>query len=77
MPILSSNIVVATLEEIGAVSSWPKMFQLGISGDIEWSRDAIARARASGYKALCIAFDTPRFGRMEREMMAKIGRAHV
>jgi isopentenyl diphosphate isomerase/L-lactate dehydrogenase-like FMN-dependent dehydrogenase len=70
VPILSSNIVVATLEEIGAVSSWPKMFQLGISGDLEWSRDAIARARVSGYEALCLAFDTPRFGRMEREMMA-------
>ena len=76
VPILSSNIVVNTIEGIGAVSSWPKMLQLGISGDLAWTHDAIARARDAGYRALCIAFDTPRFGRMEREMM-EIGRAHV
>ncbi len=70
VPILASMVVISTWEEIAGVTPAPKILQLAFSGDVAWAREAIARARQVGYRGVCFAFDTPRFGRMEREMIA-------
>jgi glycolate oxidase len=68
VPILSSMAVGTTWEEVADATGGPKVLQLSMSGDLEWARDAIARAKRVGYTALCLAFDSPRFGRLEREL---------
>ena len=70
VPILSSMTKGTTWEAVAGVTGGPKILQLAFSGAFDWAREAIVRARTVGYTALCFAFDTPRFGRMEREMMA-------
>jgi len=70
VPILASMTKGTTWEAVARVTGGPKILQLAFSGDFDWAREAIGRVRTVGYKALCFAFDTPRFGRLEREMMA-------
>jgi isopentenyl diphosphate isomerase/L-lactate dehydrogenase-like FMN-dependent dehydrogenase len=70
LPILASVAKGSTWEEVAGATGGPKVLQLAFTGDVDSFRDTIARVREVGYRALCLAFDTPRFGRAEREMMA-------
>ena len=71
VPIVSSMTKGTTWEDLAGVTGGPKFLTLSMTGDDpQWARDAIARAKEVGYAALCLAFDTPRFGRMERDMLA-------
>jgi isopentenyl diphosphate isomerase/L-lactate dehydrogenase-like FMN-dependent dehydrogenase len=46
-----------------------KFFQLYVQGDDEWTKDAVARIKAAGYKALTITVDTAIYSRRERPML--------
>ena len=56
-----------SLEEIALAASGPLWFQLYIS-DRSSAEDLIRRAVASGYRALVITVDSPRWGRKERSI---------
>jgi isopentenyl diphosphate isomerase/L-lactate dehydrogenase-like FMN-dependent dehydrogenase len=46
-----------------------QFFQLYARGDDDWTRDAVQRIKAAGYKALAITVDTAIYSRRERPMI--------
>jgi 4-hydroxymandelate oxidase len=63
-----STLATVSLEEIAAVASAPLWFQLYVYKDREITRALVQRARAAGYKALCLTVDAPHAGRRERDV---------
>jgi len=63
-----STLASSRIEDIAATSSGPKMFQIYIMRDRELTREFIARARDSGYQALCVTIDTAVGGNRERDL---------
>lgn len=59
-----------SIEEVAAASNGPKMFQLYICKDRDFTRALIQRAKRSGYRALCVTVDHPVGGKCERELRA-------
>lgn len=62
-----STASTQSIEQVGAASKGPKIFQLYICRDRDLTRSLIERARRSGYCALCITVDTAVVGNCERE----------
>ena len=60
------------IEEVAAASNGPKLFQLYICKDRDFTRTLIERAKRSGYVALCVTIDTPIGGKCERELRARL-----
>lgn len=56
------------LEDVAAAASGPKWFQLYVWRDRELTREIVERARAAGYKALCLTVDVPVSARRERDL---------
>jgi isopentenyl diphosphate isomerase/L-lactate dehydrogenase-like FMN-dependent dehydrogenase len=64
-----STIATASIEEVAsAAPPAPRWFQLYMAPEREISEHLIARAEASGYRALCLTVDTPMLGRRERDV---------
>ena len=53
-----SSVTEPSLEDTAASVDHPKMFQLYVQGDNDWTRDMLGRIKAAGYKALAITVDT-------------------
>ena len=66
-----SSVTQPLLEEICAASETPKIFQLYIHGDWDWTKDMIDRAVSAGYQGLCITTDTASYSRRERPMLSR------
>ena len=66
-----SSVTEPSLEDIASTAGNPKIFQLYLHGDWEWTKEMIARIRAAGYAALCITVDTARPSRRDRTMLAR------
>ena len=66
-----SSVSAPDLETISKAASNPKIYQLYIHGDEQWTKEMITRAVNANYKALCITVDTPRLSRRERPMLSK------
>lgn len=66
-----SSATLPTLEETAAASEGPKIFQLYIRGDWEWTKDMIDRAKQAGYQGLCICVDSALYSRRERPMISR------
>ncbi len=66
-----SSVTEPSLEEISATSGSPKIFQLYIHGDWEWTKEMIDRAKAAGYKGLCITVDTAAYSIRERPLISR------
>ncbi|MQF82637.1 alpha-hydroxy-acid oxidizing protein [SAR202 cluster bacterium AD-802-E10_MRT_200m] len=66
-----SSVAEPSLEEIAAAADNPKIFQLYLHGDWEWTKSMLARIESSGYSALCITVDTARPSRRDRTMLAR------
>jgi L-lactate dehydrogenase (cytochrome) len=62
-----STLATTTIEDVAAVGSGPKMFQIYILKDRGLTTELVARCKASGYKALCLTVDTPVPGNRERD----------
>ena len=60
--------------ETAAAASEPLIFQLYVRSDHKWIEDILDRAKAAGYRALCVTVDRNYYGRRERDL---IGRADV
>lgn len=63
-----STLATTSLEDVAAAASVPLWFQLYACKDREITRALVERARAAGYKALCVTVDAPHSGRRERDM---------
>ena len=70
---LVSTLATTSLEDIAAAASGPLWFQLYVYKDREITRTLVERARAAGYRALCLTVDAPHAGRRERDMRNRFG----
>ena len=69
-----STAAKPSLEAAQAAVKEPLIFQLYVRADRKWVEDILDRAKAAGYRALCVCVDRNYYGRRERDI---IGRAHV
>ena len=72
-PVISS-VTEPDLEVTAKAGDGPKMFQLYVRGDMAWTRDILARVKASGFKALALTVDTAVGSRRERPMLSTASR---
>ena len=63
-----SSMSTFSIEEVAAMTSGPKWFQIYVWRDRELLKSFIERCRAGGYKALCLTVDVPVFGQRERDL---------
>ena len=63
-----STMSTVSLEEIAALTSGPKCFQIYIHRDRGLTDSFLERCRAAGYEALCLTVDTPVAGNRERDI---------
>ncbi len=66
-----SSVTQPSLEEIASATDYPKVFQLYIHGDWEWTKDMLDRIKSSGYKAICITVDTASYSNRERPLLSR------
>lgn len=66
-----SSATEPALEETAAATSTPKIFQLYVHGDMQWTEDIIARVKAAGYAALALTVDVAHYSRRERPMVSR------
>jgi glycolate oxidase len=60
------------LEETAAAVKEPLIFQLYVRGDHAWVGDILDRARAAGYRALCVTVDRNYYGRRDRDLVSRV-----
>ncbi len=68
LPYTLSTLGTRSIEEVAAVSTGPKWFQVYVWRDRGLVRDMVERAAHEGYEALLVTVDTPVFGRRERDV---------
>lgn len=66
-----SSVTQPALEETAAATPTPKIFQLYVHGDKQWTADIIARAKKAGYAALALTVDVAHYSRRERPMRTR------
>jgi glycolate oxidase len=59
------------LEAAAQSVTQPLIFQLYVRADRKWVEDILDRARAAGYRALCVCVDRNYYGRRERDIIAR------
>src|SRR3954470_23059985 len=64
-----SSVNQPSLEVIAQTGAFPKVFQLYVNGDMEWTREIIDRAKAAGYIGLAITVDVAIYSRRERPLL--------
>jgi len=65
-----STVSTVSIEEIGALTTAPKCFQIYIHRDRGLTREFVARCRAARFSALCLTVDTLVAGNRERDMVS-------
>ena len=68
LPYALSTLSTRSIEEVAAVSTGPKWFQVYVWRDRGLVREMVERAAAAGYEALLLTVDTPVLGRRERDV---------
>lgn len=68
LPYTLSTLSTRSIEEVAAVSSGAKWFQVYMWRDRGLVVDMVQRAKAAGYEALMVTVDTPVLGRRERDV---------
>jgi L-lactate dehydrogenase (cytochrome) len=68
-----STLGTTTIEDIAAISSGPKMYQVYIFKDRAITKDFVQRCKAQKYDALCLTVDTPVAGNRERDLITGFG----
>ena len=59
------------IEEAAASVKEPLIFQLYVRADRKWVEDILDRAKAAGYRALCVCVDRNYYGRRERDIISR------
>jgi glycolate oxidase len=65
-----SSSTEPALEVTAAASDTPKIFQLYVRGDEQWTADILKRIRDAGYMALALTVDVGHYSRRERPMLS-------
>lgn len=65
---IKSSVCTPDLEEVAAASSGPRIYQLYVRGDADWTDDIVRRVVAAGYHAFCLTVDTAVLSRRERDI---------
>jgi L-lactate dehydrogenase (cytochrome) len=68
LPYTLSTMATRSIEEVAAVSSGRKWFQVYVWRDRGLMKEMLARAAAAGYEAIVITVDTAMLGRRERDV---------
>jgi len=69
---ITSSVTEPSWEDIAAASGdYPRMFQLYVRGDDDWTHESVNRIKAAGYSALAITVDTAIYSRRERPMLTR------
>lgn len=68
-----STLGTTTIEDVAAISSGPKMYQVYIFKDRAITRDFVERCKKQKYDALCLTVDTPVAGNRERDLITGFG----
>ena len=63
-----STLSTTSIENIGAETEGPKMFQVYVHKDRELSREFVQRAKDAKFDALCLTVDLPAHGNRERDL---------
>ena len=66
-----SSVTEPALEVTAAATPTPKIFQLYVHGDLEWTKEIVGRVKAAGYAALALTVDTAHYSRRERPMVSR------
>ena len=69
---IASSVCTPSLEEIAAASDAPKIYQLYVRGDADWTDDVVQRAIDSGYTAFCLTVDSAVVSRRERDIAKRV-----
>ena len=59
------------VEATAAAVNEPLIFQLYVRSDRKWVEDILDRAKAAGYRALCVCVDRNYYGRRERDLISR------
>lgn len=59
------------LEAAAEAVEEPLIFQLYVRADRKWVEDILDRAKAAGYRALCVCVDRNYYGRRERDIISR------
>ncbi len=70
-----SSVTEPALEVTAAASKAPKIFQLYVNGDMDWTREILGRVKQAGYDALALTVDVAHYSRRERPMLTRYVRA--
>jgi len=68
-----STLGTTTIEDVAAISTGPKMYQVYIFKDRSITRDFVERCKQHKYAALCLTVDTPIAGNRERDLVTEFG----
>ncbi|MCC6531786.1 MAG: alpha-hydroxy-acid oxidizing protein [Burkholderiales bacterium] len=60
------------IEQAAAAVGVPLIFQLYVRSDREWIGDMLDRAKAAGYRALCVTVDRAYYSRRERDLISRL-----
>jgi len=66
-----STAAKPSLEAAAQAVNEPLIFQLYVRADRKWVEDILDRARAAGYRALCVCVDRNYYGRRERDIISR------
>ncbi len=64
-----STMATSSIEDVASASSGATMFQIYMFKDRGLTREFVVRAKAAGYRALCLTVDTPVAGNRERDIV--------
>jgi isopentenyl diphosphate isomerase/L-lactate dehydrogenase-like FMN-dependent dehydrogenase len=57
------------IEEVAKAVDKPLLFQLYVRSDRQWIEDILLRAKACGYRAICVTVDRAYYSRRERDVV--------
>ena len=63
-----SSVAKPGLEKVAEAVDYPKLFQLYIRGDTNWTDKIIEQAIESGFVGICLTVDRANYGRRERDL---------
>ncbi|MCI3953475.1 MAG: alpha-hydroxy-acid oxidizing protein [Burkholderiales bacterium] len=66
-----STAAKPSIEAAAEAVKEPLIFQLYVRADRKWVEDILDRAKAAGYRALCVCVDRNYYGRRERDIISR------
>lgn len=64
-----STAAKPSLEAVAEAASEPLLFQLYVRSDRAWVKEILSRAKAAGYRAICVTVDRAYYSRRERDVI--------